>query len=241
MTTTRHAIILVAGQGTRLLPFTLTAPKCFARVGETRILENALQMLAANDCEHVRIVIGHHADLVRTTITNRYAGMTISYIVNPIYETTNSMYSLALGLDGWDVPTWVIEGDVFFEPSLLRLSSPAEIAWYVDSTTRGLDGAFVEADDHGVAYALSIVRDLSLLTVRQSKSVGVLHLTQKGARQLGDWLQSGIKENRHNVYYDLIIADHLHEGVVHVVDVAGSKWFEIDTQADLEKATELFQ
>lgn len=241
MTTTRHAIILVAGQGTRLLPFTLTAPKCFARVGETRILDNALQMLADNGCEQVRIVIGHHADLVRATITNRYAGMAISYIANPIYETTNSMYSLALGLDGLDVPTWVIEGDVYFEASLLSLKSPAEIAWYVDSTTRGLDGAFVEADDQGVIRSLRIIRDLSLLTPRQSKSVGVLHLTQAGARRLGDWLRSGIRENRHNVYYDLIIADHLHEGAVHIVDVAGRKWFEIDNQADLEKATELFK
>lgn len=239
--TTRHAVILVAGEGKRLLPFTLTEPKCFASVGGVRILENALRGLAANGCEHVRIVIGHHADRVREIITDRYAGMAISYVVNADYASTNSMYSLALGLDGWAGPTWVLEGDVFFEPGLLTLRSPAAISWYVDSTTRGLDGAFVESNESGVALTLNIVRDLALLRPRQAKSVGILHLSVAGRAQLLQWLQAGVAANRRNVYYDLIISDHLTEGVVHTVDVAGRRWFEIDTPADLEVATRLFR
>lgn len=240
MNTTRNAIILVAGGGKRLLPFTLTAPKCFARVGGVRILDHALQGLAASGCARVRIVVGHHGELVRTTITEHYAGMAIDYVVNPIWETTNSMYSLALGIAGWEAPSWVIEGDVFFEPALLRPSPADEIAWLVDSTTRGLDGAFVESDERGVARSLNIIRDLSLLKPRQSKSVGILHLARGGVERVRAWLQGGVAAGRQNDYYDLILRDHLHEGVVRAVDVAGRKWFEIDTPGDLEAATKLF-
>jgi choline kinase len=240
MTQTLHAIVLVAGEGKRLLPFTLTAPKCFATVRDTTILENTLRSLAAGGCKKVVIVVGHHAQLVRDTITEDFAGMSISFVVNPEYQTTNSMYSLALGLEACEAPCWVIEGDVFFEPSLLNLDSPADIAWYVDSTTRGLDGAFVGADESGKACSLDIIRDLSLLDPGQSKSVGMLHLTSHGAACLRNWLQDAVKAGRNNDYYDLIIRDHLDQGIVYVVDVAAHKWFEIDTPADLEIARKLF-
>ena len=240
MSATRNAIILAAGEGKRLLPFTLTAPKSFARVGGVSILENALHALAAHGCEEVCIVIGHHAELVRQTLSGRFAGMAIRYVLNPVYRTTNSMYSLALGLEGVEQPTWVLEGDIFLSPTVLDLESSHEIGWFVDSTTRELDGAFVEADERGVAHDLSIVRDLRLLRPRQSKSVGILRLSAAGAYRLRGWLKEGIAAGRQNVYYDLIIADHLREGCVGIVDVAGRKWFEIDSHADLEAAGRLF-
>lgn len=240
MSATRNAVILAAGEGKRLLPFTLTAPKSFARVGGVSIIENALHALAAHGCREVCIVIGHHGDLMRQTLTERYAGMTVRYVVNPIYQTTNSMYSLALGLEEVEEPAWVLEGDIFLAPSLLGLQSRHEIGWFVDSTTRELDGAFVEADERGVAHDLSIVRDLRLLRPRQCKSVGILRLSTAGVSRLRQWLQQGIAAGRQNVYYDLIIADHLGEGCVGIVDVAGQKWFEIDSHADLEAATRIF-
>jgi L-glutamine-phosphate cytidylyltransferase len=241
MNQTKHAVILVAGEAKRLLPFTLSNPKCFARVGEKRILENALEALAVNGCQEVRIVIGHFAELIRETITDRYAGMTIGYVYNPIYQTTNSMYSLALGLEGLDAPTWILEGDVFLEHSILGMHAPPEVAWFVDSATRRLDGAYVEADSQGTARRLEIIRDIRLLQPSQSKSIGVLKLTREGVHRLIDWLRRGIREGRQNEYYDLIVRDHMQEGIVRTVDVAGKKWFEIDTPQDLENARELFR
>lgn len=240
MSTPKHAIMLVAGEGKRLLPFTLQDPKCFARVGGTRILDNALRALQANGCERVTIVVGHHAERVRREITERFAGMSVRFVENADYAKTNSMFSLALGLEGVDEATWVLEGDIFLEPAVLAVDSAAEIGWLVDSSLRGLDGAFVEADESGVARDLSIVRDLRLLRPRQSKSVGILKLTARGAAELRAWLREGVAAGRQNVYYDLIIGDHLQTGNVSVVDVAGRKWFEIDSHADLEAATKLF-
>ncbi len=238
--TTKNAVILVAGEGKRLLPFTLTHPKCFAPVAGKRILENALESLSANGCKEARIVVGHHAELIRESITDRFANMTIQYIFNPIYKTTNSMYSLALGLEGLESATWVIEGDVFLERSIFGLHAPHQIAWFVDSTTRSLDGAFVEHCGNSTAISLQIIRDLKLLKPNQSKSIGVIHLSELGVLQLRGWLQEGIQAGRQNQYYDLILGDHMDSGVVHIVDVAGRKWFEIDSNEDLSCATELF-
>jgi len=234
------AVILVAGEGKRLRPFTNTNPKCFASVNGKRILDNALESFAAHGCREVRIVTGHLAGLVRDTITENFAGMTIRYINNPDYATTNSMFSLAMGLEGLDSGTWVLEGDVFFAPSILKLYPPPDIAWFVDSATRQLDGAYVEANRQNRALSLRIIRDLKLLQPNQHKSIGMLCLTHSGVRQLQNWLQHGIATGRQNDYYDLILGDHMHDAAIQIVDVAGHRWFEIDNYADLESAAKVF-
>jgi choline kinase len=237
---TKHAVILVAGEGKRLRPFTLTNPKCFAQVGGRRILENALEALATSGCREVIIVTGHHAELIRTTISDNFAGMSIRYIINSKFETTNSMYSLAMGLDGLDEPTWVLEGDVFFEHTILNLPTESEIGWYVDSAARHLDGAFIEADTKKIARSLKIIRDLGQLQDNQYKSIGILKLSREGVCQIKKWLCQGIEDGRVNDYYDLILGDHMETGMLKIVDVAGKKWFEIDTSEDLENARHLF-
>ncbi len=236
----RQAIVLVAGEGKRLRPFTDSHPKCFAEVRGRRILENTLRGLSAHGCTSVTIVVGHLADMVRTLISNRFLGMSVRYIENPQYRTTNSMYSLALGLEHQKEATWVLEGDVFFDHALLSLARPGGILWYVDSSLRHLDGSYVEASRDGRAVSVEIVRDLSLLRSGQSKSIGVLRLTREGVNKVRGWLRLGMEAQRSGDYYDLILRDHLAEGEVQAVDVAGCRWAEIDTPADLEVAERLF-
>ncbi len=238
---TKHAVILVAGEGKRLRPFTNSNPKCFACVAGKRILENALELLAFNGCQEVRIVTGHHAELIQETISEELYGMKIRYIFNSQYRVTNSMYSLALGLNELANPTWVLEGDVFLEYSILEMTASSPITWFVDSTTRYIDGAYIDVDSQGIARRLEIIRDLRLLQKSQSKSVGVLNLTEKGVRLVSRWLQKAIGEGRKDEYYDRILGDHLTGDMVSTVDVAGRKWFEIDTSEDLRRARQLFQ
>lgn len=240
MKKTDCVVILVAGEGKRLRPFTISNPKCFACVNGKRILDNALESFAAHGCQQVRIVTGHLTSLIRDTITDRFAGMEVQYINNPDYATTNSMYSLSMGLEGLDAPTWVLEGDVFFEPSILELTAPPDIAWFVDSATRQLDGAYVETDEQGQVRSLQIIRDLNNLQYNQFKSIGMLRLSRTGTRQLYAWLQEGIAAGRQNDYYDLIVGDHIKDINIHVVDVAGYRWFEIDNQEDLLNAAKVF-
>ncbi len=56
------AIILAAGQGTRLLPFTREHPKCLVPVGGKAILDHQLEALAAAGVEDVLVVGGYRID-----------------------------------------------------------------------------------------------------------------------------------------------------------------------------------
>lgn len=234
------AVILAAGEGKRLMPFTETNPKCCVEVGGRTILENALQAVSRVGCNKAILVTGHLENRVRETIGDTYNGLSIHYVNNPIYKVTNSMYSLFLGLEGIEESVWTIEGDVFFDSSVLQFSSMAEVSWVTDSAARHLDGAFLTAGSDGKALSLDIVRDLSKLTKNQYKSVGILRLTSQGTSLVRRWLQKGVDEGKEGLYYDLILKDYMGDGVIHVVDVAGRKWFEIDNMDDLEKARVLF-
>jgi len=134
----------------------------------------------------------------------------------------------------------VLEGDVFFESSILSLPVQHDIAWFVDSSIRSLDGAFVETDKQCRAQSLQIIRDLSLLKPNQHKSIGILRYSAYGVKHLRKWLSKGIEQGKTDLYYDLILAEHMQELFVQVVDVNGLKWFEIDNQEDLEEANRIF-
>ena len=58
------AIILSAGQGSRLLPLTQNQPKCLLPINGRSILEWQLNALAANDVNDVTVVTGFHAEEV---------------------------------------------------------------------------------------------------------------------------------------------------------------------------------
>lgn len=234
------AIILAAGAGKRLLPFTEDQPKCMARIGDISILENALQQFAEHDVTVVTLVVGHLQNKVREIIGTSYKGMKIEYIENADFSATNSMYSLYLSLKGVGDPVWVLEGDVFFDGKVLELAVTADFAWFADSSIRDIDGAYLCRDENGNVNSLEIIRDVSLLRSCHHKSMGLLKMSASGANRLYEWLDRGVSMEKTDHYYDLIVAEHLKEFPIHLVNVAGLRWFEIDTHEDLETARKIF-
>ncbi len=237
---TRYAIILGAGEGSRLKPLTENIPKCMVEVCGRSILRNALSLFAEKGVETTRIVVGHLASVLREHFGSSFKAMKIEYIENVEYSSTNSMYSLYLGLQGIQESTWLLEGDVFFEPSILEKPVKHDISWFVDTFRKDLDGAYLKYDDQGRAVSLDIIRDLKLLKNQSGKSIGLLHLDSNGVEYFKRWLEQGVADGRKNLYYDLIVGPHFSEAYIEIIDVGGLKWFEIDNLSDLENAQVLF-
>jgi choline kinase len=233
-------VLLVAGEGKRLLPLTRHIPKCLLSLGKLTILERTLLSFAAIGVKQVRLVVGYLADVIKNKIGNVFADMGIEYVHNDIYESTNSMYSLFLGLHGINNGVWVVEGDVVFSQEILSLSLNKSISWFVDSVKKDQDGSYIRVDDSGRAIALEILSDESTEREFFLKSVGILHLQPEGVNCIYKWLQAGVDANQLNVYYDCILARHLHEIWVETVDIRGKPWFEIDTVEDWQQAKEMF-
>lgn len=67
--TSRHAVILGGGRGTRLRPYTTSIPKPLVPIGdECAILEIVLRQLASRGFDRATIAIGHLGELIRAYV-----------------------------------------------------------------------------------------------------------------------------------------------------------------------------
>jgi choline kinase len=236
MPKTTRALILAAGEGKRLRPWTDTVPKPLVPVNGKPILDRTLDALRTNGVERMTIVAGHLVNVLRDHLAG---ARDVEIVVNPRFRETNSMFSLLLGLSRIDEAVWVIEADVVFEPALLDRAPRFPITWIVDRASR-LEGAFVHADANDRATRVDIIRDPNLIPNGLGKSVGILHVSREAVGTLRQWLAMDLLDRRENDYYDLTLGRRMPVEEIGICDIAGARWYEVDTPDDLCHAEELF-
>ena len=124
-------MVLAAGAGRRLRPYTDTLPKALVPVdGETTILDIALGNLAEVGLTDIVIVVGYAADAVRerqADLEKRY-GVTLTLVHNDKAEEWNNAYSLWLAREYFARGVLLVNGDtvhpVSVEKTLLAERGP---------------------------------------------------------------------------------------------------------------------
>ena len=218
-------------------------PKTLTEVNGRTILTTILENLANNGIKNVAIAVGYCGDEIKLVVGQQYKGMRITYIENQIYEQTNSMYSLWLAKDFLQDGCLIIEGDVIAEEEIVRraLNSGEQSCWISDHFTSEMDGSMQTTDETGRIQEIRIVREI-LPEYKDNfyKSVGMVKLLPEDGKLLSGWLDQEVKDGNVKIYYDLVFAKYIKELSLHVLDIHGLKWFEIDSINDLEKAEALF-
>jgi choline kinase len=239
-----RAIILAAGEGTRLRPHTLDRPKCLVPLAGRPLLAWQLDALRAAGIEDVTVVTGYRADQVRA--------LGCATVENPDFASTNMVASLMCAeqlLDGSD-DVVVGYGDLVYEPRLLRALAEcaAPVAITVDREWRRLwelrmadpladaetlrldaDGNVIELGHKATSYADIEGQYMGLIGVRRAiapKLVAVYRSLDPAARYDG--------RDRANMYMTSFL-QHLIDEVtpVRAVQVDGG-WLEVDTISDLD-------
>lgn len=240
----RRAIVLVAGKGVRLKPRTDAVPKPLTEVNGVTILQNTLQRLSEFGVREVYLVTGHLRDVLMAHARHHAHGLELREIYNPIYATTNNMYSLWLAADILRHGCLLIEGDVFFDENILPSlqAAPAQFSyWLGDDFSQYGEGCRLTTDGDGTIVALKIVRgETRSEPGHHFKSVGILALQPELGEKLAGWLEEDVTVGRTDVYYDLVIGDRLPAPDLRILDIRGRKWMEIDDFQDLERAERLF-
>ncbi|MEO3930164.1 sugar phosphate nucleotidyltransferase [Micromonosporaceae bacterium B7E4] len=105
-----HAIVLVGGKGTRLLPYTSDRPKALLEVGAHSVLEILVDRLRAAGAERITMCLAHLGDMIRTAFGDGTGyGVRIDYTVDP--QPLGTAGPLLL-VPGWESPALVVNGDV---------------------------------------------------------------------------------------------------------------------------------
>ena len=106
------AIILAAGQGTRLKKYTENLPKGMLSFMGKTIIERQIETYRASGIEDIIIVKGFAADKIK------YNG--VRYYTNEDYEKTNMVESLMAAKEEFDDDVIVSYSDILFEKKMLQ-------------------------------------------------------------------------------------------------------------------------
>lgn len=123
-----NVILLAAGEGTRLRPYTDDRPKCLVELAGRPLLHHNLQVLAGIGLTHVVLVTGYRADCLE--------GLGLETRHNPDYATTSMVDTLMCArefLDD-DRDTLISYTDIVYEARIVEelLATGDEIAITVD-------------------------------------------------------------------------------------------------------------
>jgi len=232
------AIILAAGQGRRLLPWTRNLPKCLLPFAGRSLLAWQLAALASNGVEETVVVTGFLADEVEGEILRAApAGMDITTLYNPFYGLADNIVSCWLVREHLAGEVAVINGDTLFEPEILaRVRDGAQ---YPVNITVDVKTAY-DADDMKVQLdGERLVRIGKTLSPEQSdaESIGLLYLRGPGARLFAGTVDRLVRQpGGVSRWYLSAVDDLAARHVVGVVSIAGLGWTEVDYPADLSRA-----
>ncbi|MGI5105682.1 aminotransferase class I/II-fold pyridoxal phosphate-dependent enzyme [Treponema socranskii] len=248
-----QAIILAAGMGKRLKSYTKNATKCMVKVNGKTLIEYTIEALVTNRIERLVVVIGYKGTLLKDFIASKFNagnlnGMKIDYIENPVYDTTNNIYSLFLaGNEMAKDDTILLESDLIFKPEILKrlISSPDKNLAVVSPFEAWMDGTCTLLDENNcITDILDKVRFNWSDTAHYYKTVNIYKFSKDFSRQYYlPFLDAYQKAFGKNEYYEQVlkVISFLSSAALKALVVSGSDWYEIDDPADLAIAEDRFK
>ena len=235
-----RAIVLSAGQGKRLLPLTVSEPKCLLPVdGDRCVLEVQLRAIARCGIERATVLVGFGAERVEHCLaTNRIPGLVVDSIYNPLYATTDNLITCWLARQAMTEDFLLLNGDTLFEDDVLRtvLESPR----YPITVTVNRKSAY-DADDMKVTLESdgrlrAIGKKISLDEV-DAESIGMLLYRDSGVKDWCEALDAAVRDpDSLNLWYLSVVNEMAKQSVVKAAAITGMWWQEIDSPEDLEAA-----
>lgn len=244
----KKAIVLAAGMGSRLGRASDSTPKPLTEVNGLSILANALNILVEAGYQEVVVVIGYKGLKIRAFVAALELPVTVRFIENAEWATTNNLYSLYLAsheLEGEEGVT-LLEGDIFFRASVitaLDAQSGRECLAVVSPLTPLMEGTFAEVDAHGLIRQFgSSKADDHLTADRPLKTANIYYLSAQFCKKylIGE-LERNVRNNRLNDYYEVTFKTACTQGMgFKAIEVDPGTWIEIDNLYDLRIASYQF-
>lgn len=241
------AILLCAGQGSRLRPLTDDRPKGMVQVGGRPILERQIELLRAVGVDDIVVVGGYRHDaIVAEGVVKR---------INTEYESTNMVYSMFAAEQDFDAVDAVLVSyaDILYSRTVLEaiIAAPhaanvvIDLDWYEYFAARNedvLDDAETLALDEG--RIVNIGAKPSSVEEIQGQYIGLMKFDAGAIAAISEIFHSGLASGApigwgrpiRNAYMTDLIQELINRGeAVHAVPIHG-EWCEIDTPEDFTLA-----
>ena len=234
------AIILSAGQGSRLGHMVDGRPKCLIEFNGRTLLDRQLDTLEANGVHEAVVVTGFHDELVDQAIARRSGGPSARTIFNPFYkvaDNTGSLYMVREELAG-DCLVW--NGDTLVSQALMARVVDNDRSGICVTIDRKADG--YDEDDMKVVEEGGRLKAIGkrISDGVNAESIGLLAFRSGGAEQFRAAIEAAMRTSEGTtIWYLRVINQIAQAGDVWTLDIAGEEWGEVDFPPDVENAQAL--
>jgi choline kinase len=230
------ALILAAGQGTRIRSTHGEHPKCLITFNhsERTILDQQIQNLSMAGVQEIGIVVGYEKEQIIRHMVKHYWGSLkrFRFIENHRFAETNNIYSLWLARDWLKGSSFVaLNADVAFDSEILppANSSTAPITIIVDRAWRD--------ESMKVAIRGNQITRMSKQITHEDFSAIYIGIAVFSTRIVDRFLQEIdrlVYQGQKDVFFDIGVQHLIDDGVrIGYTETGSRAWTEIDNAGDL--------
>jgi choline kinase len=231
-------ITLCAGMGSRLSPLTDNVPKCLVKYNDKSILDHQLDVFYNCSLHNNSVVTGYLQEKITQKVRKFH---------NPLYETTNMVYSLSLARELFDGEEDVIVsyGDIIYQRVVLQkllnskvsLGVVADLNWENYWSER-LEDYWSDVESFQVdslGYVQSIGQRWKSKTEIQGQYIGLIKFSSNIHSTICERLDHVYNDpDLHNIYMTDFLQSLINEGnKVNPVFIS-SGWLEFDQVSDVD-------
>jgi choline kinase len=244
-----RVIILAAGQGTRLRPYTDSVPKCMVLAAGKPLLEWHLDIVESAGIGEIILVAGYKAEkIVDTRVTK---------VINERYDSTNMIQSLFCAESFMYGNVIIAYGDIVYSKNVIKklMDDPRDIViacddgWY-DYWSQRFDDPLSDAEtfekgDEG--RVVSLGKKTKRKEEIQGQYIGLIKLSNAGCEIIKSRYKNAENSNGevwgsgrtiNQAYMTDLLNSLASEGLLHYSSI-NRGWIEVDDHADLDIAKEM--
>lgn len=234
------AIILAAGMGTRLKPYTDTKPKCMIQVAGKPILQHQIEAYRDAGITKIIVVTGYFSEQLHEFVSGY--GQLVQCVYNEDFNTTNNMYSLYLALQQVEDQTSIVlgNGDVVMDSSIIRnlMKQPGSVI--------AVDKGSYDEESMKIVVSEGYVQKISKLIKAEEaygNSIDVYKFEGAFFEEFKSVVESTIEEEGNlNDWTEVAIDKALfrNTALVRPFEIGSGRWTEVDNYEDLQMADQKF-
>jgi L-glutamine-phosphate cytidylyltransferase len=220
-----RAIILAAGMGTRLRPFTKDTPKSLVKVAGEPMAERQIRFLKEKGIDDIIVATGYLREQF-DYLVEKYG---VKLIHNDKYDLYNNVYTVYL-LREYLQDCYVTEADVYMVKNYFRTDITRST--YFSGIKENFQKEWkLHHDEYGRVYEMEVGPGTDYIMS------GVSYWTEEDGKYIKGVLEKVIQVgNFSEVYWDDVVGSVIKNMKVYIEKIHTNDWFEIDSLEDLRKA-----
>lgn len=236
-----HAILLSAGQGSRMLPLTAEQPKCLIDFSGRTLIEWQIDMLARCGVRRIDVVTGFKEERVAAVLDRLDdPRVSVTTLFNPFYKVADNLGSCWIAREAMEGDFLILNGDTLVSEAVVQRvqqGSQWPIAVTVDVKPEydNDDMKVMRDGERLVSIGKTLAADQA-----DAESIGFLAFRGEGATLFRDAVRRAMRTPEGVQHWYLKVIDQLAAtGKVGTVSIEGMEWAEVDFLTDIEVARTL--